>query len=164
MERQLPIDEMPETGAPPKFEVGPVSMFLTPRAVEIDSSWNPRPWSERLFLQELRNPAARVRGVYVDDDLIGYLIAHIVMNEAHIVTFGIAPEWQRRGAGRALLNDFLRYAAFQGVGTITLEVRRSNVGAQALYRSVGFEVMGVRPHYYSSNGEDALNMKLLLPN
>jgi ribosomal-protein-alanine N-acetyltransferase len=46
--------------------------------------------------------------------------------------------------------------------TVTLEVRRSNVAAHALYRRFGFEEVGVRPRYYIENGEDAIVMTLAL--
>jgi ribosomal-protein-alanine N-acetyltransferase len=40
----------------------------------------------------------------------------------------------------------------------TLEVRRSNEGAIALYERDGFRVAGLRRRYYQDNGEDALIM------
>jgi hypothetical protein len=41
---------------------------------------------------------------------------------------------------------------------LTLEVRVSNVGAQAMYRQFGFETAGVRKNYYAETNEDALIM------
>src|SRR5213078_3750776 len=39
---------------------------------------------------------------------------------------------------------------------MTLEVRLSNQAAKALYARFGFRPVGIRPRYYSDNGEDAL--------
>ncbi len=142
------------------YRVAPLSHLWLSRLVEIDSSWNPRHWSEQLFSQELTNQAARVRGIFLHDDLIGYAIAHVVCDEAHIVSFGIATECRGRGAGEFLLREVLRSLAAEGVGVITLEVRLSNSSAQALYAKVGFDIAAVRRRYYSSNNEDALMMRL----
>ena len=45
-----------------------------------------------------------------------------------------------------------------GARWLTLEVRKSNAVAQALYLKYTFKEMGVRRRYYSDNGEDALVM------
>jgi ribosomal-protein-alanine N-acetyltransferase len=45
-----------------------------------------------------------------------------------------------------------------GAAVVTLEVRLSNVAARQLYQRFGFRPVGVRPRYYSDNGEDALIM------
>jgi ribosomal-protein-alanine N-acetyltransferase len=149
-----------ETGAPPiKFQVAPVSSFWVDRLVQIDSTWNPRSWSHKLFEREFYNPVSRLRGVFQGELLVGYLIAHVVMDEAHIVSFGLHPEWRRCGAGTYLLSDYLRLSRLEGVRVVTLDVRQSNLPAQALYRKLGFAPAGVRRHYYSDNGEDAITMR-----
>jgi ribosomal-protein-alanine N-acetyltransferase len=141
------------------FQVAPVSSLWLQRLVEIDSTWNPKSWSIKLFEQELENPAARVRGVFAKEHLIGYLIAHVVLDEAHIVSLGIDPEWRGKGAGRTLLADLLRISALEHVTVITLEVRASNGIAQRLYEWGGFRAVGIRRHYYSNDGEDAITMR-----
>jgi len=141
-------------------QVAPVSLFWLSRLVEIDSQWNPKHWSERLFEGELNNPAAQVRGVLVNELLVGYLIAHFVMDEAHIVSLGIDAGFRRKGLGRCLLNDLLRVARIENIRVVTLQVRASNEAAQRLYRSAGFRSVGVRKHYYSDNSEDAITMRL----
>jgi hypothetical protein len=49
-------------------------------------------------------------------------------------------------------------AADLGATLVTLEVRLSNAAARRLYQGFGFRPVGVRPRYYSDNGEDALIM------
>jgi len=141
-------------------QVAPVSHYWLARLVEIDATWNPSSWSQKLFDQELNNPAARVRGVFFGENLVGYLIAHVVLNEAHIVSLGVAPEFRRQGAGRALLSDLLRMAKLENITVITLQVRASNESALRLYRRVGFQLAGVRKQYYSDNREDAITMRV----
>jgi ribosomal-protein-alanine N-acetyltransferase len=141
-------------------QVAPVSFLWLSRLVEIDSQWNPKHWSERLFEGELNNPAAQVRGIFVNELLVGYLIAHFVMDEAHIVSFGIAAGFRQKGLGRCLLNDLLRVVRIENIRVVTLQVRASNEAAQRLYRSAGFRSVGVRKHYYSDNSEDAITMRL----
>ncbi len=139
--------------------MAPVSHLWIDTLVAIDASWNPKSWSERLFAQELNNPAARVRGVFVGEALVGYLIAHVVLDEAHIVSLGVAPNHRGGGLGRVLLDDFIRIAGIENIKVITLQVRVSNRVAERLYRKVGFQLAGVRKRYYSDNGEDALTMR-----
>jgi ribosomal-protein-alanine N-acetyltransferase len=141
------------------FQVAPVSCVWLPRLVEIDSTWNPKSWSFKLFERELENPAARLRGVFAGELLIGYLIAHVVLDEAHIVSLGLDPEWRGKGGGSFLLADFLRIARLENIAVITLEVRASNVVAQRLYQRAGFQAVGIRRHYYSNDGEDAITMR-----
>jgi ribosomal-protein-alanine N-acetyltransferase len=150
-----------ETGVHSELtQVAPVSLLWLSRLVEIDSQWNPKHWSERLFEGELNNPAARVRGIFVNELLVGYLIAHFVMDEAHIVSFGIDAQYRRRGFARSLLDDLLRVSRIENIRVLTLQVRVSNEAAQRLYRSAGFRSVGIRKHYYSDNSEDAITMRL----
>jgi len=72
------------------------------------------------------------------------------------------PASQRRGYGRALLQDMIQTGQNRRVSSISLEVRRSNVAARALYRSFNFVELGLRQRYYSDNGEDAVVMQLRL--
>lgn len=151
-----------KTGAHVDFHVAPVSHFWLGRLVEIDSNWNPKHWSVQLFERELSSGSSRVRGLFAGEQLVGYLIAHVVCDEAHIVSFGVAPEWRGMGGGKVLLADFLRMAPKEGVLSVSLDVRASNDRAQRLYTSYGFTVAGIRRHYYSDNGEDALTMRVEL--
>ena len=162
------LTDAQESGAPTSetgvhlndIQVAPVSFMWLDALVEIDATWNPTSWSERLFNVELANPASRVRGIFYRDQLIGYVIAHVVLDEAHIVSLGIRPEFRGQGMGRALLNDLLRVCQLERIQNVTLQVRVSNQAALKLYQRAGFRMVGVRKHYYSDNLEDALTMHL----
>jgi ribosomal-protein-alanine N-acetyltransferase len=159
----LPGESISTTGVHQvSYQVAPVSYVWLPRLVEIDSSWNPRHWSKQLFEEELSNPISRVRGIFRGEELIGYVIAHVVCNEAHIVSFGVAPKRRGKGAGEHLLRDLLRTLGLEGVKLVTLEVRLSNSVAQTLYTKLGFDIVAVRKRFYASNNEDAIMMRLEL--
>lgn len=157
---KLPGDADVQTGADMGFHAASVSHLWLARLVEIDAHWNPKSWSVQLFERELSSRSSVVRGLFKGAELVGYLIAHVVCNEAHIVSFGLAPEWRGKGGGRFLLREFLRCARLEGITVFTLDVRVTNLRARALYEESGFEVVGIRRNYYSDNGEDALTMRL----
>ena len=158
-ESKIPGEADGETGVDMGFHVAPVSRLWLGRLVEIDANWNPKSWSARLFEKELSSPSSRVRGLFAGDELVGYLIAHVVCDEAHIVSLGVAPEWRGKGGGKVILGDFLRASFVERVAIVTLDVRASNTPARKLYESCGFSVVGLRRNYYSDNGEDALTMR-----
>ena len=57
-----------------------------------------------------------------------------------------------------LLLVLAREAIARDARSLTLEVRLSNKGAQAMYRRFAFTPVGVRKGYYADTGEDALVM------
>ena len=68
------------------------------------------------------------------------------------------PDHRGQGAGELLFLGLADIAQEMRATRITLEVRVSNLSAQALYRKYGLEIAGVRRRYYSDNGEDAYIM------
>jgi ribosomal-protein-alanine N-acetyltransferase len=81
-----------------------------------------------------------------------------MLNEAHIIAIAVRNNYRRKGIGEGLLISVIEVATQLHANVITLEVRASNVVAQALYKKYGFRVVGRRPRYYSDNGEDAVLM------
>ncbi len=143
------------------------------------------PWSTTAFRYELRhNPASEyvvlrylpwvksskrlswlsarrlLRAARADAALLGYGGFWVVLDEAHICTLALRPEWRGRGLGELLLVSLLELAISRQARIVTLEVRGSNIVAQNLYKQYGFEVVGRRKRYYSDNREDALIMTL----
>lgn len=90
--------------------------------------------------------------------LSGYAGLWLMVDEAHITTIGVHPDHRGHGAGELLFMGLADIAAEMKATRLTLEVRVSNLGAQALYRKYGLEIAGVRRRYYSDNGEDAYIM------
>ena len=79
-------------------------------------------------------------------------------DEAHVTTIAVHPKYRGAGLGELLLLRMIDTARGVRARWLTLEVRKSNDVAQALYRKYSFKEMGVRRPYYSDNGEDALVM------
>src|SRR4030067_1421735 len=88
------------------------------------------------------------------------IVMWLIVDEAHIATLAVEPEYRRQGIGRNLLATALREAAHIGMREATLEVRANNLAAQRLYQKFMFEIVGFRPHYYRDNSEDALIMTM----
>jgi ribosomal-protein-alanine N-acetyltransferase len=117
------------------------------------------PWPAYAFEQELKgNRLARYLVARAGDRVVGFAGVWLMVDEAHITTFGVHPDWRRQGVGRQLLINLAELSIAIGARRMTLEVRASNESAQALYRSFGFDVAGRRPAYYTDDGEDALVM------
>src|SRR3989440_3871514 len=90
--------------------------------------------------------------------IIGFSGLWLMVDEAHITTIAIHPDYRRRSLGEFLLVSLIDIAYSIGAKWVTLEVRVSNSTAQNLYRKYGFREAGVRRRYYSDNQEDALIM------
>ncbi len=72
----------------------------------------------------------------------------------------ILPEYQNQGIGSFLIEAIVRKAQFIEYKKVTLEVRKSNINAQALYLKIGFENVGLKKGYYFGDHEDAIDMQL----
>lgn len=115
------------------------------------------PWSRDAFENELAsNPLAKYIVMEADGKFAGYAGMWIVIDEAHIMNVAVAASCRGRGFGKALMRWMICVAAASGAEKMTLEVRRSNHVARRLYAGFGFNERGVRPGYYTDNGEDAL--------
>lgn len=130
------------------------------RLAEIERRSSRLPWSERLFAEEFENHFSQVFGASSGEDLIGFLVAHVVLDEVHVVNLAVEPAWRGRGVGRQLLATVLLRLYYEGVRWAYLEARESNHVALTLYLSLGFYRVAVRPGYYSDNGESAVLLNL----
>jgi len=127
--------------------------------LRIEQQVYPRPWTFGLFLGEISQRASRVYLVArVGSEVVGYAGMFRAVDDGHITTIAVDPPWQRRGIATRLLLALARAAVDRGCRNLTLEVRMSNSGAQALYQRFGFVPAGVRKGYYPETGEDALVM------
>ena len=90
--------------------------------------------------------------------IIGFAGLWLMVDEAHITTIAMHPDYRRRGLGEFMLVGLIDIAYSIRAKWVTLEVRVSNYSAQNLYRKYGFREAGLRHRYYSDNQEDALIM------
>jgi ribosomal-protein-alanine N-acetyltransferase len=127
--------------------------------MRIEAQVYPRPWSLPLFLSELNLRTSRLYYVArVNGVVVGYCGVMLVEGDGHITNIAVDRAWQRHQIGTRLLLNAARQSLAHGATRLTLEVRMSNQGAQAMYRRFGFEPAGVRKNYYAESREDALIM------
>jgi len=120
------------------------------------------PWRREFFEAELQLPG-RVILVAVDraGELAGYLFAMFIFDEMHVNKIAVSAALRRRGIARDLMDRCLEFARKSGIHVISLEVRKSNEGAQAFYRTLDFTDAFIRPRYYP-DGEAAVVMSLVV--
>jgi [ribosomal protein S18]-alanine N-acetyltransferase len=132
--------------------------------MDIEQLSFPSPWSRQAFEEEMARSWARLE--IVRDAVTGRPLAFtdywLVADELHILNIATHPEARRQGHGARLLQHILAVARQASYVSIELEVRRSNLAAQALYRRFKFEPVGIRARYYEDNDEDAIVMSLKL--
>lgn len=117
------------------------------------------PWPPNAYRSELEdNRLASYLVARVEGRVVGYAGMWLMVDEAHITTFAVHPGWRRRRIGERLLLAMLDLAAARRAREATLEVRVSNLAARRLYEKYGFRPVGIRPRYYSDDGEDAIVM------
>lgn len=116
-------------------------------------------WSKESFLNELRNDLAYYYSLYTEGgELAGYAGCWHILEEAHITTIAVAPNFRRKHFAQALLKQIIDDCYSAKIKYITLEVRVSNTPAINLYTKYGFSSFGTRKKYYQDNNEDALIM------
>ena len=124
----------------------------------------PEPWTRGMLLDEVTNIETRRYTVVVEDGkILGYLGVMFVMDELHINTIGVLPDFEGKGIAAALMDDAWRDAKVRNIERATLEVAVSNKRAQDLYYRYGFKPVGIRKNYYDKIGEDALVLWADLP-
>jgi [ribosomal protein S18]-alanine N-acetyltransferase len=127
--------------------------------LRIETQVYPRPWSLGLFMSELAMRTGRIYLVArVGPMVVGYAGLLFSLEDGHITTIAVDPQWHRSKIGTRLLLHLARRSIAAGAKNLTLEVRVSNDGAQAMYRRFGFAPAGVRKGYYVETNEDAIVM------
>jgi ribosomal-protein-alanine N-acetyltransferase len=144
---------------PLKLDIAAMRVEDIPAVHAVERASFPVPWPAYAFRQELEtNRLARYLVARVDGEVVAYGGIWMMVDEAHVTTFAVLPEHRRGGIGSRLLLALMDLAVELAANVATLEVRISNVDARRLYERFGFRPVGVRPRYYSDNGEDALIM------
>lgn len=127
--------------------------------VAIENVSFPTPWSKATFAHEVAGNDFAYYVVALDDNKVaGYAGMWVILDEGHITTIAVHPNYRRKGIGARLLNNLISAAKDRGCIKMTLEARPSNFAALDLYEKSGFVSFGMRPGYYSDTGEDAVIM------
>jgi ribosomal-protein-alanine N-acetyltransferase len=140
-------------------EVSALRRRHLPAVLRIEGKVYPRPWSAGLFLSELAQKGSRAYFVARHQGrVVGYAGVMILGDEGHITNIAVDPAYHRHRIGMRLMVSLIEESRDRGTRSMTLEVRRANAGAQAMYRKFGFQTVGVRRGYYVETGEDAYIM------
>ena len=127
--------------------------------LEIERMSFTTPWARDAYLHELKdNRLACYLLAWEFHRVLGYAGMWVVLDEAHVTTIAVDPPHRRRRIGERLLAALIGEAMRRRARRVTLEVRKSNLEAQSLYRKYGFKDIGLRKGYYSDNREDAIVM------
>jgi [ribosomal protein S18]-alanine N-acetyltransferase len=144
---------------PLRLRVEPMTLADLPAVHEIEHASFSTPWPDDAYRSEIEtNRLATYLVARIGDVVVGFAGIWLMVDEAHITTFAVHPEWRRQGIGERLLVTVLEVALARQAREATLEVRLSNAAARGLYEKYGFRPFGLRPRYYTDNGEDALIM------
>jgi len=148
----------------PDAVIAPMTADDIDAVVAIEQLSQPSPWPRSVFAEELSREWARLVVVrQPGDGVVAFANYWLVRDEVHLLNLAVHPTHRRRGHGRRLMDHLLEFARGHRCHYLTLEVRRSNRAAIALYEAYGFQAVGVRPRYYQDSREDAIVMALELP-
>nr|WP_186428955.1 ribosomal protein S18-alanine N-acetyltransferase [Clostridium sp. BSD9I1] len=126
---------------------------------EISTLCFPISWSITSIKGELTsNTHARYVVAVENDIVVGFAGLWIIVDEGHVTNIAVHPDFRRKGIGTLLMDKLMFISKNENLIGLTLEVRKSNLSAQNLYKQFGFIEEGVRKNYYSDNGEDAIIM------
>lgn len=141
------------------MKIVPLAAEWIDSLAELEKAAGDAGWSRAQFAKELSLEMSRFFVLTMEDRVSGYGGYWKVNDEAQITNLVIEPAHRRKGLGRKLLSHLMESARQERCLRSTLEVRRNNHGALALYRQAGFTVVGRRPKVYNDPIEDAVLME-----
>lgn len=137
--------------------IRPMTAVDVPSVAALEKLCFSDPWSVSSIASELDNPLSLWLVWEEDGTAAAYLGVQRVPPQADVMNVAVSPALRRRGIARALFAELER--RLPEIDELFLEVRASNSGAIALYRTLGFEQVGRRPNYYLDPREDALILR-----
>jgi ribosomal-protein-alanine N-acetyltransferase len=144
--------------APPKVRIRQMRPGDVAQVVAIEVATSATPWTRAMFVGELGRPNTLDLVAVRSEEVVGYCMTSRYADVWHILNLCVRSGERGRGLGGMILDEVFTQGDRRPHLGYTLEVRVSNAPAIRLYRNKGFLEHGVRPGYYSDNGEDALIM------
>lgn len=142
------------------YEIVPMDRSHIPQIAALEKECFSMPWTENMLEDALFDPQASfivAQDSEEEGNVLGYAGLHAVLDEGYIDNVAVVPDARRHGVADALLDVFCRFGEVN-LAFLTLEVRKSNTAAIALYEKHGFQWAGLRPGYYQHPREDAVIM------
>ncbi|HEY6450814.1 MAG TPA: ribosomal protein S18-alanine N-acetyltransferase [Candidatus Cybelea sp.] len=144
---------------PSRFSIRPMAASDIAAVTRIERASFSTVWPSDAFFNELStNKLAHYFVGLFDDRIIAYGGVWVIVEDSHVTTLAVDPQYRGRRFGEVLLLRLIDEAIERGAGWMTLEVRESNAVAQQLYRKYGFTTVTMRAGYYSDDNESALIM------
>lgn len=117
------------------------------------------PWPRQAFIDEMtRNIVSYYIVMEQGAEIVGYMGMWVIVDEAHITNIAVHPKARRQKIAELAVRQMMLLAKERGAIRMTLEVRKSNAAAIALYEKIGFVSSGLRKDYYIEPREDAIIM------
>ena len=116
------------------------------------------PWSRKSIAESISHSPWHLLVAIYDGKIIGYGGVYLILDEGQISNIAVLRQYRGKGVGHAILNSIIELCTHEGCAKITLELRKSNNVARALYEKCGFTIVGERPKFYSNPIEDAILM------
>jgi len=154
----------PSAATPAEVRFQALTLAQLDAVLDVEQRAYSHPWTRGNFTDAMGS-GYQAQLLMADDHLLGYFVAMMGVDEVHLLNITVAPEFQRQGWARMLLDALALWARGQGAQWLWLEVRMSNLRAQHIYQTNGFRRVGERKRYYPAAGserEDAVVMSLAL--
>ena len=142
----------------PRITIAPMRHRHLEAVLAIEGRAQARPWSSRLFEDELARQGRHYVVARVGPTVVGFAGLLMIADDGHVATIAVEPTCQGSKIATRMLVELVRGALELGANQLTLEVRASNIRAHRLYQRFGFVPAGARKGYYVDNGEDAIVM------
>ena len=140
------------------YEIVPMDRSHIPQIAALERKCFSTPWTENMLEDALfDSQASFIVAEAEDGSILGYAGLHVIVDEGYIDNIAVEEAARRHGVASALLDVYCRFGAVN-LAFLTLEVRKSNLPAIALYEKFGFQQAGLRPGYYQRPREDAVIM------
>lgn len=141
----------------------PMSVLDLDQVLEIETQSFAEPWTRGNFEFEIESHGASALTVALSrNKVVGYSVTWFLENGVHLANIAVREDCRGQGIGRALVEEVMDRARMEGAGSISLEVRESNVEARKLYETLGFRAVGLKRGYYKKENEDAILMRCFL--
>ena len=144
----------------PLWSITPFDEQHLDAVLSIEKASFKNPWQRNAFVGELVCDESMSYVVKCPPQQGGQVIAYVCLrrtgSDMHLLKVAVEQSWRERGIAAELLDGCFRMAVKEGVRVVHLEMRPANTAAQALYKKLGFNIIGKRPKYYTDTGEDAL--------
>lgn len=140
------------------FNIAEMTREHTKKLAELEKVCFSTPWSESGLNEEIENSQSHFIVAENESDILGYIGVQEIWGEAYITNIAVFPKYRRQGVAQMLLQRAIDGAKSRDCVFITLEVRKSNLNAIALYNKFDFKNVGERKNFYTNPTENAIIM------